>query len=90
MDAAGDLYGTTVCDGAYGFGNVFKLTPPYGQQNYTSLYDFCSTGPPCSDGEYPISSVLLHYNTSGQVDKLYGTASAGGTQGVGVVWEITP
>jgi uncharacterized repeat protein (TIGR03803 family) len=85
MDAAGDLYGTTVCDGAYGYGNVFKLTPPYGQQNYTSLYDFCSAGPPCSDGEYPISNVS--FDTSGN---LYGTASAGGTQGVGVVWEITP
>jgi uncharacterized repeat protein (TIGR03803 family) len=88
MDAAGNLYGTTVCDGAYGFGNVFKLTPPYGQQNYTSIYDFCSAGPPCSDGEYPISNILLHY-TNGKVDKLYGTASAGGSQGVGVVWEIT-
>ena len=26
MDGAGDLYGTTYCDGAYGQGSVFKLT----------------------------------------------------------------
>jgi uncharacterized repeat protein (TIGR03803 family) len=81
---AGNLYGTTLCDGANQAGSVFKLTPPYGQQNYTSLHDFCAAGPPCIDGAYPIS------NVSPSNGKLYGTASAGGSQGVGVVWEITP
>jgi len=89
MDAAGNLYGTTVRDGKYGYGSVFKLTPPYGQQNYTPLYDFCLDAPVCSDGAHPISNVSLHY-TNGVVDALYGTASAGGSQGHGVVWEITP
>jgi uncharacterized repeat protein (TIGR03803 family) len=78
LDGAGNLYGTTYCDGAHGFGNIFKLTP---QGSYTSLYDF--TGG--SDGGNPISNAVL--DSSGN---LYGTASTGGTQNVGVVWEITP
>jgi len=85
MDAAGDLYGTTVCDGAYGYGNIFELVYSNGSYTYRDLYDFCSLGQPCTDGAYPISNVSL--DTSGN---LYGTASAGGSQGVGVVWEITP
>jgi len=82
MDGAGNLYGTTFCDGAYGFGNVWELTPSSGGNwTYTSLYDF--TGG--SDGANPLSNVTM--DSSGN---LYGTASAGGTQNVGVVWEITP
>jgi len=85
MDGAGNLYGTTNCDGKYGWGSVFKLTPSGGSWTYTSLHDF--TGG--SDGAYPFGSVLLHPN-----GKLYGTAAGGGlqqcTEGCGVVWEITP
>jgi uncharacterized repeat protein (TIGR03803 family) len=81
MDGAGNFYCTTRCDG-YGYGSVFKLTPtPQPPWTYTSLHDF--TGG--SDGKYPISNVVL--DSSGN---LYGTASAGGSQGYGVVWEITP
>ena len=82
--ATGNLYGTTVCDGN-GFGNIFELTYSGGNYTYKDLYDF--TGG--SDGAYPISNVTLHY-TNGLVDRLYGTASAGGSQGVGVAWEFTP
>ena len=81
MDGAGNLYGTTLCDGANHAGNVFKLTPSGGGWTYTSLHDF--TGG--DDGEYPISNVIV--DASGN---LYGTASAGGSQGHGAVWEITP
>jgi uncharacterized repeat protein (TIGR03803 family) len=82
LDGAGDLYGTTYCDGKYGYGTVFKLTPtPAPPWTYTSLHDF--TGG--SDGGNPISNVLLHPN-----GKLYGTTALGGAFGVGVVWEITP
>ena len=35
MDAEGNLYGTTCADGAYGYGNVFKLTPFSGGWSYT-------------------------------------------------------
>ncbi len=90
MDAVGNLYGTTYSDGAYHAGSVFKLTPSNGGWTYTSLHDFCAGGSPCTDGFWPISSLVL--DASGN---LYGTTSAGGTgscnpYGCGVVFEITP
>ncbi len=81
MDAAGNLYGTTYCDGVNSLGNVFELSPSNGTWTYTDLYDF--TGQ--SDGRNPVSNVSI--DGSGN---LYGTTSAGGSQGFGVVWEITP
>jgi len=81
MDAAGNLYGTTIGDGTYGKGSVFKLTQSAGVWTYTSLHDF--TGG--SDGGFPVSNVI--FDSSGN---LYGTASEGGTDRNGVVWEITP
>ncbi len=83
----GNLYGTTSEDGAYGYGNVFKLSPSNGGWTYTSLYDF--TGG--NDGKYPYSNVALDAKGN-----LYGTTNSGGTGsgcaagGCGVVWEITP
>lgn len=85
MDAAGNLYGTTDQEGAYNFGSVFKLSPANGGWTYTSLYDFCAGGLPCSDGAYPSST--LEFDADGN---LYGTTMQGGTQGGGVVFEITP
>jgi len=81
MDATGNLYGTTRCDGANQMGNIFRLTPSGGAWTYTSLHDF--TGG--EDGAFPLSNVTM--DASGI---LYGTASAGGSQGHGIVWEITP
>lgn len=80
-DAAGNLYGTTNKDGAYGAGSVFKLTPSGGGWMETDLYDF----PGGVEGAVPFGSVLI--DASGN---LYGTASQGGTSGFGVIWEITP
>ena len=87
MDADGNLYGTTERDGAYGFGNVFKLTKSNGSWTYTSLYDF--TGG--TDGANPETNVLVD-----SAGNLYGTATYMGPpsrlcpDGCGVVWEITP
>ena len=82
MDGAGNLYGTTVCDGANQAGSVFKLTPSGGSWTYTSLHDF--TGG--SDGGFPTCNLI--FDTNGN---LYGTATyGGGPQGYGVVFEITP
>jgi len=81
MDGAGNLYGTTYCDGANRLGNVFELSPSNGGWAYTDLHDF--TGG--SDGGNPVSNVI--FDVSGN---LYGTASSGGTLGYGVVWKITP
>ncbi len=88
MDAAGNLYGTTNCDGAYVFGSVFKLTNTGNGWTYSSLHSFSGY----SDGAFPFGN--LTFDTSGN---LYGTAYYGGTFGgncgdigCGVVWMITP
>ena len=81
MDGAGNLYGTTVCDGANNDGNVFELKPAGGSWTYSSLYDF--TGG--NDGRRPFGNVT--FDSQGNI---YGTASRGGTHDSGVVWEITP
>jgi len=81
MDAAGNLYGTTLQDGAFGFGAVFKLSPANGSWTYTALHDF--TGG--SDGGYPYSNLV--FDSSGNI---YGTASDGGAWGLGVAFEIAP
>ncbi len=83
IDEAGDLYGTTGLDGAYGAGNVFEFQPSDEGWTYTSLYDFCAIYP-CNDGAIPVGSVIFDQNGS-----LYGTTYAGGSAGRGVVWEIT-
>ncbi len=80
MDANGSLYGTSSQGGA-GFGSVFKLARDGDSWTYIDLHDF-GTG---SDGQSPIGGVKL-----GSDGKLYGTTSAGGTHGAGVVWQITP
>lgn len=81
MDASGNLYGTTKCDGSHGYGNVFELMPSGGGWTYKDLYDF-SGG---TDGANPYSNVV--FDAAGN---LYGTAEAGGSLGHGAVWEITP
>jgi uncharacterized repeat protein (TIGR03803 family) len=81
MDVAGNLYGTTLADGPYNEGTVFKLTPSGSVYSYTSLHDF--TGG--SDGGYPVSSLVMDVNGN-----LYGTASQGGTNGAGVVFQVSP
>lgn len=89
MDSAGSLYGTTIQDGAYGLGSVFKLTPSNDGWNYTSLHDFCAGGYPCSDGSRPVSNLVFD-----AMGNLYGTTKNGGslecTDGCGVVFKITP
>ena len=87
MDGAGSLYGTTLEQGAFNFGTVFKLTNNNGSWTYTDLHDFTNG----TDGGYPVSQVVMDANGN-----LYGTASQGGsgtacgTAGCGTVWEITP
>jgi len=86
MDAMGNLYGTTKCDGAYGYGNVFKLSNTHDGWVYTSLHDF--TGG--TDGGSPYSTVTID-----AAGNLYGTAAWGGDDyfclfGCGVAWMIKP
>ncbi|HUI83106.1 MAG TPA: choice-of-anchor tandem repeat GloVer-containing protein [Candidatus Binatia bacterium] len=81
FDVAGNLYGTTCGDGAYGAGSVFKLTLSDGAWTYTSLHDF--TGG--IDGASPVGTLVLDANGN-----IYGTTSGGGQNFNGVVFRITP
>jgi len=81
FDSAGNLYGTTLCDGATGDGSIWELSNSGSGWSYSSLYEF-SGG---NDGKRPYSNVTL--DASGN---LYGTASAGGANSIGTVWEFTP
>jgi uncharacterized repeat protein (TIGR03803 family) len=81
LDNAGNIYGTTVADGAHGYGAVFKLTPSNGDWTYTSLHDFTNG----NDGAYPYSNLVFDANGN-----IFGTASTGGANGRGIVFEITP
>jgi len=77
-DAQGNLYGTTVFHGAFGWGTVFKLSPT-GKQ--TVLYNFNGGN---ADGGDPYAGVVL----DGQ-GNIYGATSAGAI-GYGTVFKITP
>ena len=77
----GNFYGTTFNGGPQNTGVVYKITP---SGTLTVLYAFCSqTG--CSDGGYPRASLV-----QGTDGNFYGTTSAGGANGQGTVFAITP
>jgi len=78
QDSAGNLYGTTYFGGASNYGVVYKVSTA-GQQ--TVLYSF--TGG--ADGGQPYAGVILGANGS-----FYGTTSAGGASGHGVVYKLSP
>jgi uncharacterized repeat protein (TIGR03803 family) len=80
LDTAGNIYATTHCDGAYNGGTVYELTPSGGNWTYNLLYNF--TGG--SDGQYSVSNLVVNQG------KLYGTTLYGGSNGNGVVYEVTP
>jgi uncharacterized repeat protein (TIGR03803 family) len=82
VDASGNLYGTAengglmTCDAGIGCGTVYEINAA-GQ--FTVLHTF--TGG--ADGSQPFAGVSL-----GGVGKLYGTTSAGGASGGGVLYEM--
>jgi uncharacterized repeat protein (TIGR03803 family) len=81
LDSAGILYGTTRCDGAYGYGSIFELTPSGGNYIYTDLHDFTNG----NDGSFPNGNLVLDAQGN-----LYGTTFGGGANGGGVVFELMP
>ena len=78
--ADGSLYGTTIDGGAYGSGNVFRISP---SGKLTSLYDFCAQ-PSCTDGQFPVSTLVM-----GLDGEFYGTTQNGGTYNYGTVYKIS-
>src|SRR6476659_9366410 len=84
IDAAGNLYGTSVLGGTFGGGTVWQLSQVNGSWVHTVLYNF--TGG--ADGGEPYKGVTLDAEGN-----LYGTAVTGGSGscegGCGVVYELT-
>jgi len=76
----GNLYGTTFGGGANGAGTVYKYSPNGGTP--TTVYAFGASN---TDGSAPYASLAL-----GNDGNLYGTNSAGGANGKGTVFQITP
>jgi uncharacterized repeat protein (TIGR03803 family) len=89
FDAAGNLYGTTFCGGAYGgcesfSGTVFELSPGVGGAWSEKVLHSFGHG---SDGSFPYADLIVD-----AAGNLYGTTSAGGAFGGygGTVFEIRP
>ena len=85
LDAAGNLYGTTVGGGFYTCGNancgtVFKLKRSGGNWSLRVLHSFDGT-----DGDAPFYAGLT-FDSAGN---LYGTTTAGGQDGYGVVFKLS-
>ena len=80
LDAAGNLYGTTLLGGIHNDGTVFKLTHTASTWQHRALHVF--TG--LADGAQPNSP--LTFDAAGN---LYGTASGGGTSHFGTVFKLT-
>jgi uncharacterized repeat protein (TIGR03803 family) len=83
VDASGNVYGTTFFGGAYGYGMLFELTPAVGggyAEKVIHSFNFNHT-----DGIYPAAGVILD-----AAGNLYGTASQGGANGYGAVFEFSP
>src|ERR1700723_512786 len=82
VDSAGNFYGTTQIGGAFGSGTVFEISPkPDGKWRFSVLYTF--TGG--ADGGNPLGSLV--FDAAGNA---YTTASSGGANGFGVVFELSP
>ncbi len=77
VDAAGNLYGTTLNGGSPGFGTVFEVAA--GNHTLTTLANFGYR-----TGQYPASAL-----TADSAGNLYGTTSSGGSSSDGTVFEVT-
>ena len=88
LDLSGSVYGTTVIgggndrdEGHLGGGVVFRLSAG---GEFTVLHAFCAETN-CADGATPFTGLTMTAN-----GHVFGTTSAGGKFGSGVVYEIAP
>ena len=79
LGADGNFYGTTFEGGYFGYGVLFKVTPA---GSLTVLHYFNPDG---TDGISPEMPPILASDGN-----YYGTTDAGGTNGAGVVYKVTP
>jgi uncharacterized repeat protein (TIGR03803 family) len=77
LGADGSLYGCTSGETTGNYGTIFKVTPP---NTYTLLYTFTNG----NDGANPTGGLV-----QGSDGTLYGTSSAGGANGSGVLFRVT-
>ncbi len=91
LDPAGNLYG--VAGGGVfndnwntSFGTVYELIPTAsGQWKEVVIYDFCPNSVNCLDGTSPAAG--LTFDSQGN---LFGSTTAGGQFGNGVIFELSP
>lgn len=84
MDTKGNLYGTTIYGGAYGYGIVYKLSSRGKSWTETVLHSFAGE----SDGAYAYGGVVVDGHGN-----LYGGTRDGGANcsgACGVVYELSP
>jgi uncharacterized repeat protein (TIGR03803 family) len=77
MDAAGDLYGTTISGGSDSAGAVFRVAPSGSGWTEAVLYSFCSQSS-CADGAAPHAGMIMD-----GAGRLYGTTFTGGNYNCG-------
>jgi uncharacterized repeat protein (TIGR03803 family) len=83
FDQNGKLYGTSFSGGAFGYGNVFRLTPD--NQDHWNLDTLHSFNRDQHDGYNPLAGVII-----GSDGSLYGTTKEGGSKGYGIVYQLIP
>lgn len=81
LDRLGNLYGTTVSGGQYGYGTIFELYRSGSGWQETILYNFQGR----LDGGSPYRGVIMD-----AAGNLYGGAGTGGAFRSGTIFELTP
>jgi uncharacterized repeat protein (TIGR03803 family) len=81
-DGAGNWYGNATLGGDKHKGTIYRMTLSGKKWTYTRLYSFCAESK-CTDGASPQAGLII--DTAGN---LYGTASQGGKDDNGVVYEL--
>lgn len=86
IDAAGNLYGTSLAGGRHDAGAVFEISPAADGKTWTYrvLHNFCSRAA-CADGAAVLGPLIA--DTAGN---LYGITTAGGKTSFGVAFEVSP
>src|SRR5262249_25832502 len=80
-DADGNLFGTTLNGGAYGYGNVFEIVKT--ASGYASSPTILASFDGTPNGGQPLGSLILDAEGN-----LVGTTVGGGVSGDGIVFEI--